>query len=59
MQKKMWVALVLAATMLVSAGAAPTSPRHLPQNWSPGDWDWFYTTPQGSLLIPYAWGLAL
>jgi hypothetical protein len=38
-------------------GAAP--PEHLPQNWSADDWDWFYTTPQGSKLIPFNWATAL
>lgn len=33
--------------------------RHLDQNWSEQDRQWFYTTPQGSKLILYDWAFAL
>ncbi|HEX7149943.1 MAG TPA: di-heme-cytochrome C peroxidase [Thermoanaerobaculia bacterium] len=33
--------------------------QHLEQNWTEEDRQWFYTTPQGSKLIPYAWAVAL
>ena len=29
------------------------------QNWSPGQREWFYHTPQGTELLPYKWFLAL
>lgn len=34
-------------------------PVHLDQNWTAHDWQWFYTVPQGSKVIPYSWALAL
>lgn len=49
----------LALLLLLATSALAAPPQHLPQNWSATDWDWFYTTPQGSKLIPYAWGLSL
>lgn len=51
------IRVITALLLCLSAVAAP--PKHLPQNWSAIDWDWFYTTPQGSKLIPYGWALAL
>jgi len=61
--------LVLAAPMLASAGgegraqpaAAGTAPvvSYAEQGWSQADRDIFYTTGQGSLMMPYAWFKAL
>ncbi|MBI1205859.1 MAG: hypothetical protein GC191_01075 [Azospirillum sp.] len=42
-----------------SAAAADDAPVMLDQNWSETLRQLFYFTPQGSYLIPYAWGLAL
>jgi hypothetical protein len=39
--------------------AAPAAVTYLDQGWSAADRDAFYTTSQGSLLIPYAWFKAL
>ncbi len=50
-------AVILFCVLTLSAAAA--SPRFFDQNWSEEDRQWFYTTPQGSKLIPYAWALAL
>ncbi|MGZ5441839.1 MAG: di-heme-cytochrome C peroxidase [Thermoanaerobaculia bacterium] len=44
---------------LLALSTAGASPQFLDQNWSEDDRQWFYTTPQGSKLIPYAWALAL
>ncbi len=54
--RKTIVAIVW-CVLTLSAAAAP--PRFLNQNWSDADRQWFYTTPQGSKLIPYRWALAL
>src|SRR5215510_4492128 len=61
--------LVLVAPMLASAGgegkaqpaAAGTAPvvSYAEQGWSQADRDIFYTTGQGSLMMPYAWFKAL
>lgn len=50
--------LMLAVSLLV-AFSAVSQPTWLPQNWSPADSQWYYTTPQGSKLILYSWALAL
>jgi hypothetical protein len=39
--------------------AAPAAVTYVDQGWSAADRDAFYTTSQGSLLIPYAWFRAL
>ena len=54
MRKLGWFFLVV-----VCASASAAEPVHLDQNWSEDDWQWFYTTPQGSKLVPYAWAMAL
>lgn len=54
MRKLGWAFLV---AIVCAANAA--EPVHLDQNWSEDDWQWFYTTPQGSKLVPYAWAMAL
>src|SRR5688572_12080572 len=51
------LACVVACLLAFSAVAA--TPQYLEQNWSDDDRQWFYTTPQGSKLIPYAWAFAL
>jgi RoxA-like, cytochrome c-like len=59
--------LMLAASMAVvrEGGAqpapAPTAPvvSYAEQGWTPADRDIFYTTGQGSLMMPYAWFKAL
>ena len=50
---------LLVVLSLHTAVALAAGPQYLDQNWSETDRQWFYTTPQGSKLIPYAWGLAL
>ena len=50
---------VVAVVCLAAAGAPGAEPTFLEQNWSDDDRQWFYTTPQGSKLIPYAWVMAL
>jgi hypothetical protein len=53
---------VLAVCLLVvlaSSLFAATPPQYLDQNWSEAQRQWFYTTPQGSKLVQYAWALAL
>ncbi len=53
-------ALFAFATIAWCAQSAfATPPQFLKQNWSDTDRQWFYTTPQGSKLIPYGWALAL
>ena len=50
---------ILVAVSLQTAIANAAGPQYLDQNWSETDRQWFYTTPQGSKLIPYSWALAL
>lgn len=49
--------LLFVCMLAVCASAA--DPVYLSQNWSEEDRQWFYTTPQGSKLVPYSWALAL
>jgi hypothetical protein len=59
--------LMLAASMaVVREGRAQPAPaatapvvRYAEQGWTPADRDIFYTTGQGSLMMPYAWFKAL
>lgn len=44
---------------LLAVPAFSGGPQYLEQNWSDEDRQWFYTTPQGSKMIPYSWGMAL
>ncbi len=57
-----------AALILISAGAAsaqsdklgtPNRPIYLNQSWKTADRNLFYTTSQGSQMMPYDWFLAL
>src|SRR6266566_2949023 len=51
---------VAAVLMLGWSGTAHTqAPTYLNQGWSAGDRNFFYTTSQGSRLMPYSWFLAL
>jgi hypothetical protein len=50
---------ILVIVSLQTAAANAASPQYLAQSWSDTDRQWFYTTPQGSKLIPYDWALAL
>jgi hypothetical protein len=64
-------ACVLTTSMLIAASEAPAQPAATPalsappavtyvlQGWSAADRDTFYTTGQGSHMIPYAWFKAL
>ena len=52
-------ALALAASGDVPAARAAGGPTWLPQGWSDNDREAFWYTPQGSLLVPYAWFLSL
>ena len=48
-----------AAQAASSSAGTPDDPAYLDQAWSARDRSWFYTTSQGSRLLPYAWFLAL
>lgn len=37
----------------------PERPIHLNQAWNTAERDWFYTTSQGSQIMPYEWFMAL
>lgn len=64
-----WLAALAISTIGCAAGAGPAeqpAPRvgpaavtYVDQGWSTADRDAFYTTSQGSLMIPYAWFKAL
>ena len=51
--------VLLAVVCLTAVGAGAAEPTWLEQNWSDDDRQWFYTTPQGSKIMPYAWVMAL
>jgi mono/diheme cytochrome c family protein len=51
-------AMVLLATCALTLPVAAQT-QWLPQNWTPEDSQFYYTTPQGSKLILYSWALAL
>lgn len=55
------LACVLALTTSGStpAARAAAGPTWVPQGWSESDREAFWFTPQGSLLVPYAWFLNL
>ena len=53
------VAVLVVVVCFVAVGASAAEPAWLEQNWSDDDRQWFYTTPQGSKLMPYAWVMAL
>ncbi|MCU1229017.1 MAG: hypothetical protein JWO97_1901 [Acidobacteria bacterium] len=57
MRRSVFAILFLLVTSNAALLAGP--PQRLPQNWTASDWAWFYTTPQGSKLVPYKWALAL
>ncbi|MEA2571792.1 MAG: hypothetical protein QOI24_3793 [Acidobacteriota bacterium] len=57
MRRTVFAILFLLVTS--SATLLAGEPQRLPQNWNASDWAWFYTTPQGSKLVPYKWALAL
>ncbi len=50
---------LLAAHAQPAPSGTPNKPRFLNQMWTAADRAWFYTTPQGSKLLPYDWFLAL
>lgn len=53
------VLLLLSSWSVADEPAGYGSVRHLDQGWTSADWNWFYTTAQGSRMIPYDWFLAL
>jgi len=55
------LALAVAASCVCTAPfAGAAEPVHLlSQNWKQKDWQWFYSTTQGSELLDYAWFRAL
>jgi hypothetical protein len=55
--RRLILPLLTALTVNASVFAAP--PKYLDQNWSATDREWFYTTPQGSKLMPYRWAINL
>ena len=46
-----------AAQAASNSAGTPEDPAYLDQAWTAGDRSWFYTTSQGSRLLPYAWFL--
>ena len=50
---------LMMATAAQAASSSAADPAYLDQAWSAGDRSWFYTTSQGSRLLPYTWFLAL
>jgi len=61
MRHKAW-RLAIAVAVLAWAGAVSTQnagPISLDQGWTAEQRTWFYTTTQGSQLLPYSWYLAL
>jgi mono/diheme cytochrome c family protein len=53
------VMLTTVAAAAASPAGTPADPVYVDQAWSPADRSWFYTTSQGSRLMPYDWFLAL
>jgi mono/diheme cytochrome c family protein len=55
------MALSIATTAYGQTGSSPgpSKPGFLKQSWSDEDRAWFYTTTQGSQLMPYDWFMAL
>src|SRR5579871_281573 len=51
--------VILGATLFFPSLGLHAQPTYLDQGWSMQDRDWFYSTSQGSQLIPYSWFLAL
>jgi hypothetical protein len=51
--------LILFALSASIAAQAPAAPTYLPQGWTDAQRQQFYTTSQGSQLIPLSWFLAL
>jgi len=54
--------LAIAAAVIAWAGVVstqPAGPVSLEQGWTAEQRTWFYTTTQGSQLLPYSWYLAL
>ncbi len=62
-----WLAALVISTLGCAVGAGPAEQAappsaavtYLDQGWSAADRDAFYTTSQGSLMIPYVWFKAL
>src|SRR5262245_19767336 len=60
-----WLAALVISALGCAVGAglaqpaAPPAVTYVDQGWSAAERDAFYTTSQGSLLIPYAWFKAL
>jgi len=63
MRVRAWGVPVAAAVAIVAWAGAVSSqsgaPITLPQGWDEGNRTMFYTTSQGSQLLPYSWYLAL
>jgi len=51
--------LFVAIATATAFAAEPAKPIYLDQGWSSADRNWFYTTTQGSRLVPLDWLLAL
>ena len=54
-----WAFAVSLIVVGAHAGTAQPAVTFLPQNWSGADRDAFYTTSQGSRIMPFAWFQAL
>src|SRR5439155_14032539 len=44
---------------MLAVSASAGDPVYLDQSWTDEDRQWFYTTPQGSKMVPYSWAMAL
>jgi hypothetical protein len=56
---KLVCCVVLGLALSATFPALAADPQFLEQNWQAIDRQWFYATPQGSKLIPWAWAQAL
>jgi hypothetical protein len=60
MSKYVILSFLSAVVGFLPFNAEPADPvTYLNQGWSPGERTQFYTTPQGSLLMPYTWFINL
>jgi hypothetical protein len=58
-QRHVWAAAALSVMAWVGVVSSQTAPARDAQGWSATDRIKFYTTSQGSQLLPYSWYLAL
>jgi len=53
------IALLLGAAASAQSPGTVQKPTFLSQSWSDDDRSWFYTTSEGSQILPYAWFMSL